>query len=204
MSDTEALKPVLIAQRNEITEYFIYERLAQLTKDPHNKDILRQISQDEYDHYEVWKKYSHTEVKPSRLKIWIYLLISRIFGLTFAVKLMERGEGQAQVTYRGISKHVPAAMDLAEDEDRHENELINMIDEERLRYVGSMVRGLNDALVELTGALAGFTLALQNTRLVATAGFILGIAASLSMAASEYLATKSEETSRSSQVSFVH
>jgi len=58
-----------------------------------------------------------------------------------------------------------------------------------------MVRGLNDALVELTGALAGFTLALQNTRVVATAGFILGIAASLSMAASEYLATKSEKTS---------
>jgi VIT1/CCC1 family predicted Fe2+/Mn2+ transporter len=56
-----------------------------------------------------------------------------------------------------------------------------------------MVLGLNDALVELTGALAGFTLALQNTRLIAMAGFITGIAASLSMGASEYLSTKSEE-----------
>jgi VIT1/CCC1 family predicted Fe2+/Mn2+ transporter len=44
----------------------------------------------------------------------------------------------------------------------------------------------------LTGALAGLTFALQNPRLVATAGFITGIAASLSMAASEYLSTKSE------------
>jgi VIT1/CCC1 family predicted Fe2+/Mn2+ transporter len=56
--------------------------------------------------------------------------------------------------------------------------------------------GLNDALVELTGALAGFTLAFRNTRLIAMAGFITGIAASLSMAASEYLSTKSEESSR--------
>jgi len=51
--------------------------------------------------------------------------------------------------------------------------------------------------VELTGTLAGLTLALQNTRLVATAGLITGIAASLSMSASEYLSTKSEESARS-------
>ena len=40
-----------------------------------------------------------------------------------------------------------------------------MLDEERLRYIGSVVLGLNDALIELTGALAGLTLALQNTQL---------------------------------------
>jgi VIT1/CCC1 family predicted Fe2+/Mn2+ transporter len=56
------------------------------------------------------------------------------------------------------------------------------------------VLGLNDALVELTGALAGFTFAFQNTRLVALTGLITGIAAALSMGASEYLSTKTEET----------
>jgi vacuolar iron transporter family protein len=56
-----------------------------------------------------------------------------------------------------------------------------------------MVLGLNDALVELTGALAGFTFAFQNTSLIALAGLITGVAASLSMGASEYLSTKSEE-----------
>ncbi len=55
---------------------------------------------------------------------------------------------------------------------------------------------INDALVELTGALAGLTLALQDTRLIAMTGAITGIAAALSMAASEYLSTKSEETAR--------
>jgi VIT1/CCC1 family predicted Fe2+/Mn2+ transporter len=57
-----------------------------------------------------------------------------------------------------------------------------MIEEERLEYVGAMILGLNDALVELSGSLAGFTLALQDSKLVAMVGMITGIAAALSMA----------------------
>ena len=71
-----------------------------------------------------------------------------------------------------------------------------MIEEERLNYVGSIVLGLNDALVELTGALAGLTFALQNGVLIATSGLITGIAASLSMAASEYLSKRAENDER--------
>ncbi|HAE59868.1 MAG TPA: rubrerythrin family protein, partial [Anaerolineae bacterium] len=85
---------------------------------------------------------------------------------------------------------------IHEDEEEHEEKLLEMLDEERLRYAGSVVLGLNDALVELTGALAGLTLALQNVQLIALSGLITGIAASLSMAASEYLSTRSEKTDK--------
>ena len=68
-----------------------------------------------------------------------------------------------------------------------------MINEERLEYMGSVVLGLNDALVEFTGALAGFTLALNDSKLIALTGSITGIAAALSMASSEYLSTKSDK-----------
>ena len=67
-----------------------------------------------------------------------------------------------------------------------------MLDEDRLQYVGSMVLGLNDALVELTGTLAGLSFALQNNKLVALSGLITGISATLSMASSEYLSARSE------------
>lgn len=194
--DTETKKTILTAQKNEITEHFIYEKLSRSVKDPHNRNILKHISSDELKHFNFWKKYTHEDVKPDKLKVWKYFLISRIFGITFGIKLMERGEEQAQVTYEKISKFVPDAKGVVKDEDEHEKQLIDLIDEERLRYVGSMVLGLNDALVELTGALAGLTLALQNTRLIAMTGLITGIAASLSMAASEYLSTKSEEDSK--------
>ena len=98
----------------------------------------------------------------------------------------------AQHGYENMQKELPEAAKMLEDERRHEKELYNMLDEERLQYVGSMVLGLNDALVELTGSLAGFTFALQNTRLIALSGLIIGISATFSMASSEFLAARSE------------
>lgn len=107
---------------------------------------------------------------------------------------MECGEKEAQQEYSQIRPSVPEINEIVRDENEHENALIQLLDEERLRYIGSIVLGLNDALVELTGALAGFTFAFQDTRLIALTGLITGIAAALSMGASEYLSTKSEKT----------
>jgi VIT1/CCC1 family predicted Fe2+/Mn2+ transporter len=109
---------------------------------------------------------------------------------------MEQGEAAVQKDYAAVSNAIPEAKKFQHEEDVHEEQLINMLDEERLRYAGSVVLGLNDALVELTGALAGLTLALQNEKLIALSGLITGIAASMSMAASEYLSTRSEDTGK--------
>ena len=109
---------------------------------------------------------------------------------------MEQGEEAAQGNYMEVAKEIPEAAKYQQEENLHEEKLIAMLDEERLQYAGSVVLGLNDALVELTGALAGLTLALQNVKLIALSGLITGIAASLSMAASEYLSTRSEETTK--------
>src|SRR5690554_1290997 len=105
---------------------------------------------------------------------------------------METGEKRSKNAYEQIYAELPEVKRIAEDEKEHEHELINLIAEERLNYVSSIVLGLNDALVELTGPLAGLTFALQNTRLIALAGLITGVAASFSMGASEYLSTKTE------------
>ncbi|MEM2739450.1 MAG: VIT1/CCC1 transporter family protein [Candidatus Bathyarchaeia archaeon] len=190
-------RAILTAQENEATEYHIYRKLAQSIGDPSNRDVLKRISDEELKHYEFWRRYTRKDVKASRLKIWVYFLISKIFGITFGVKLMERGEEKAQATYERIANYLPEAYSIVEDEDLHERELMNLIDEERLRYVSSIVLGLNDALVELIGALVGFTFALQEARLVAITGLITGVAGALSMATSEYLSTKSEADTRS-------
>lgn len=178
-------------QRNEITEHIVYQRLSQRVGGK-NGEILKKISEDELRHYNEWMEYTQTEVQPNRLLVLFYLVMARILGLTFAVKLMERNEEKAERTYAEVTKEIPEAEKILKDEMEHEKLLVDMIDEERLEYIGSMVLGLSDALVELTGALAGLTFALQNTRLVGLAGFITGISASFSMAASEYLSTKSE------------
>ena len=188
---------ILKAQKSEITEHNIYKKLSSAAKGRNNQKVLEQISRDELEHYEFWKSLTQEEVLPDKIKILFYVLISRLLGLTFGIKLMEKGEGSAQDNYSGLKYVAEQVEDIIQDEERHEKELIDLIDEERLKYVGSMVLGLNDALVELTGALAGFTLALQKTRLIAIVGLITGIAASMSMAASEYLSTKQEETEKS-------
>ena len=103
-----------------------------------------------------------------------------------------KGEENAQAEYELLAKEVEESIHIRQQEEEHEQALLGMLDEERLQYVGSMVLGLNDALVELTGSLAGFTFAMQNTRLIALSGLIIGISATFSMASSEFLAARSE------------
>jgi len=184
------------AQQNEITEHHIYLRLADREKNPENAKVLRRIASDEQRHYEVLRKHTGQEVAPNAARVRWHVFLAAVLGLTFSIKLMERGEQGAQAAYNRIADAIPEAQRIAEEENIHEAELIGLIDEERLRYVGSVVLGLNDALVELTGALAGFTLALADVRLIGMTGLITGLAASLSMAASEYLSTRSEPGGR--------
>lgn len=195
--DAEQHKSKLpIFQRNEITEYHIYRNLAKQVKSTHNREILNRIAADELRHYHDWKKYTKTDVSPCRFKILKFMFISRIFGFTFAIKLMEKGEATAQINYRHVLDVLHIPDDIISDENSHEDELIEMLDEERLRYTGSIVLGLNDALVELTAALTGLTFALQNTSLIALTGIITGLAAALSMGVSEYLSIQSETNSQ--------
>jgi vacuolar iron transporter family protein len=181
-------------QKNEITEHHIYSKLAEKVKSPENRKILSDIADDELRHYRKWQEYTRHDVEPDRFRIWKYYLISRVFGFTFGLKLLEKGEESAQESYGHLRDSIPEADAIAHNESEHEMALLGLLDEERLRYTGSMVLGLNDALMEMTGVLAGLTLALRDTRLIALAGSITGIAAALSMGASEYLATKTEKT----------
>ena len=197
MEITPKLRDQLLKfQRLEITEHHIYQRLSKIVKPESNSKILEKIAQDELRHSQNWKKYTGEEVKPDTFAIWKYTLISRLFGFTFGIKLMERGEEKAQVNYGELRQVVPNIDDWIRDENAHEQSLIEMLDEDLLQYAGSVVLGLSDALVELTGALAGLTLAFQNTNIVALSGLITGIAAAMSMASSEYLSTRSEKTAK--------
>lgn len=188
-TSASVLKDLLRFQKNEITESVVYARLADIEKNPENKRILSQISQEEGMHYQILRKHTGKDVKADYRKVFVYYWMARVLGITFTIKLMESDEKSAQGTYNAYKEYEDILL-LADDEKVHEQKLIGMINEERLSYMGSIVLGLNDALVEFTGALAGFTLALNDSKLIALTGSITGIAAALSMASSEYLSTK--------------
>ncbi|HOT63126.1 MAG TPA: VIT1/CCC1 family protein [Treponemataceae bacterium] len=173
----------------------MYQRLADRLSDRKNAEVLARMAAEEARHAARWRAVTNKDVGPDRLRVSVFFFIARFLGLTFAIKTLEKGEGQAQVGYGSILDLFPDAKAIIAEEDAHEDALIAMIDEERLKYAGSVVLGLNDALVELTGALAGFTFAFQDSRLIALTGLITGIAASFSMAASEYLSQRSDAES---------
>lgn len=187
---------ILQAQKNEITEHVIYSKLSDIAKNTKNKNILKRISGEELSHYNFWKRFTSKDVNPNMLNVFFYYYTSRFLGINFGLRLMEMGEKSAQTAYEKIKKIHPNVKDILKEEKEHEDKLLSLLDKEELTYTGSIILGLNDALVELTGALTGFTLALKETKIIAVAGLITGIAASLSMAGSEYLSAKEEETKK--------
>lgn len=191
MTDKE-LKEFLNFQQDERDAVEIYKRLGNMTKSKTNRDVLLEMSQEEYGHYDFISKYTDKQLSYNKIKVFIICLLANIFGLTFVLKLLERDEGLTASSY--ADNETLSA--FAKTEDKHEERLLNMIDERFLQYMGSIVLGLNDALVEFTGALAGYTLALGNCSMVALTGSITGIAAALSMGSSEYLSTKSDGGTR--------
>lgn len=191
----ETLQIITKMQKNEIAEHVVYHDLAKRAKGP-NSNILERISEQELKHAEIWSKYTGYMPRCPMYKRILFSTLSMVFGITFVINLMEMNENKAQETYHSIVADASESLLIYEQEQEHEKALIAMIDEERLRYISSMALGLNDALVELTGVLAGFTFALANNRLIAMAGLITGSAATLSMAASEYVSKKHDESEK--------
>jgi len=104
MSPNFDLKDKLVEiQEKEITEYAVYKKLSEMSKGK-NSEILKRISEDEHRHYNQWRKYTQIDVNVNRLSVIKYLIISKIFGLIFMMKLMEGNEEQTQATYSKILK----------------------------------------------------------------------------------------------------
>ncbi len=188
----ELRKQLLGMQRDELTGSILYANMAARQKDEQNRRVFEDISRAERGHYETWKSYTGQDVAPDRVKIALFNLLSIVLGVTFTIKLFEKGEDAGITELKRIEQELPEARTILAEEEEHEQRLMSLIDEERLHYVGSIVLGLNDALVELTGTIAGLTFALANCRLVALSGLITGVSATLSMAASNYLAQRAE------------
>jgi len=186
------MKDIYRQQQHEITEYHIYRKLAELSDNEENTSILNEIADQELEHYNIWQGITGREAEPNQRKIKKFVRLAKIFGLSFALRLMEKGEVDATTFYNSISDKYPEAIKIREDEEEHEQRLIGILNDDRLNYAGAIVLGLNDALVEFTGTLAGLTFAFGNNLIVGSTGLVMGVAASLSMAASGYLASREE------------
>jgi rubrerythrin len=113
MLSADRKRQLLGYQRNEITEHHIYLRLARIQKSPDNRRILERIAEDEKRHYEQWKRYTGEEAQVNWTKARFFFWITRVFGLTFGTKLMERGEAIAQQLYADLPAEIDQVKAIA-------------------------------------------------------------------------------------------
>lgn len=185
-------KILLRIQQSEMTEAAAYHAMADAIKDEHNREALTRVADEIASQAKALETYTNKQLAADERKVKRYARMAHIFGFTFAAKLMDRRKIKFVNHSKKLLSEMPEVEKMQADEQKRDDELFALLNEKRLSYVGAMILGMNDAIVEITGTLAGLTLAMQNTRLIALSGLITGVAATLSMAASEYLAERSD------------
>ncbi len=126
-------RQIVKAQKNEVTEYHIYKRLARDSNNKKQKNILNSIAEDELRHYKVWMKYSGKEVEPNQWDLFKFYWLIRLFGIGYGLRKMEMGERRAKINYSEIGKFVPEALKLSKEESLHEQEIFKMLESKRLK-----------------------------------------------------------------------
>ncbi|MCS7137441.1 MAG: VIT1/CCC1 family protein [Candidatus Caldarchaeum sp.] len=180
---------------NEYKDHKVYSMLAQIEKNGDRKQLLQKLADIERSHSEFWWKYA-PEHRPriSGLYLRLLAMIRVFFGVTFVVKMLENHEKKTMQKYlqmiQLLDQDNPERHSIErfiKEESELETSLVSSIDEAIVRYIGFVMLGLADAIIEVTGVQAGF-LGVTNSALVAgLAGLIVGTAASISMGAAAFL-----------------
>jgi len=183
---------------DEYADHIVYKRLAdpRVARNLEFSRILNGLADTEYRHYEFWKKYvPEFKVKTNSLRVGLVVTFRRLLGITFAVRYLERHEGDVIRSYKSVANLIPsedrAGFDeMLGDEEDHERGFSQKIETSSIQYISFVVLGLADALVEITGIHAG-SLGIYNSTVIAgLAGVIAGAAASLAMASAAFAQAK--------------
>ncbi|MCL2110284.1 VIT1/CCC1 family protein [Microgenomates group bacterium] len=180
-------------EQEEINEYGVYVALAGEIGDPHNAGVLIKMAELEKEHAEFWAERTGVMLEPQKWRVRLMVMLAKVLGLMFVLKLMERTMGVAQEKYQLLMKKVPEVVRVSADFTKHEMELLEILNEERLHFMGAIVMGLDSAFVGLIGMLAGLTLAMNDTSLISLAGLIAGISIALEAGVGEYVSKRTED-----------
>lgn len=183
---------------DEYTDSLVYKRLAESnrTRDPKLKEILTKLSEEENRHYEFWLKYaSKQKVQPNMLAVYFTIFLRFLFGVTFAVKFLEKHEEDVIRKYKSVAHLIPEADragfdSMVSDEVQHENVFLTQTEGKYIKYISFVVLGLADAIVEISGIHAGSLGIYSSTELTGLAGIVAGAAASIAMASAAYAQAK--------------
>ncbi len=182
--------------RASLRHYQIYDTLRAYEKDEHLRDLLAELARITKDEFAFWGRKGMVRGDQATRPLFVhgYVLLRRVLGVTMATHLVINRE-------RARLAHFEAyCVDCLDLDERKAVEamiarsmaLVPASEDPRYRFFSYVVLGFNDALIELTGALVGFSFALRDPKVVTVAGLISGITAAASIAASAYLEAEHE------------
>ncbi|MCX7606964.1 MAG: rubrerythrin family protein [Bacteroidia bacterium] len=185
----------------ELFNTHLYRWLSERVKSQKHRELLLDFANQEALHYDFWRRWTPETVSYSGWRFRWFQLLAWLLGTTFVLQLLERREHETISEYRRILPTLPQEaqaelLSLIEEEEKHEGELLSAVatEEPRLRYIGFIVLGLSDAIIEVTGVHAGFLGVSHNPLAAGIAGLIVGFSASISMASAAYLQAKQNPT----------
>jgi VIT1/CCC1 family predicted Fe2+/Mn2+ transporter len=202
--------------QNEMNDASLYEKISKrimhsLRKSERNEKVaekLMELSSIESAHAGFWadliRKKGRT-VPPFKMRnpgYYRYLgFLQRIFGISFLVRYLERGELEAIKEYSEyIEKESKEQWEtdqlkkILRDERDHEDVFIKMTTELKgsADRVRDAIYGMSDGLIEVLASLAGLTGVFVNNIYVAVGGIVFGASGLVSMTIGAYLSEKAK------------
>ncbi|MHA1687407.1 MAG: hypothetical protein ACTSYD_13570 [Candidatus Heimdallarchaeaceae archaeon] len=92
------------------------------------------MAEEENKHAGILRKYTKRDVQPYRWQLFWYKITFAVFGITFGMKLLEKGEDKAIEAYSTLLDQYPDIQTIITDEEQHEAYLISLINKERRLY----------------------------------------------------------------------
>lgn len=202
MSENKDLARYAKLCRNEYVAYKTYSILSRSRLvSARLRKVFEEVAKDEVAHYDFWRSLSG-ECASRVLDIiaWLNILLYFLYGATVTLKHLESGEEEAAGIYETLAKSHPELGDkiekIIEEERTHEKMIADSVEEERVKYIGSITLGISDALVELTGIYTGSLGAFDSPLAAGLTGLLAGIAASISMGVASYAQARHEGRGR--------
>ncbi len=189
---------------SERLSFQIYSKLFAIETDKKLKKKLGDLMDLDKKHMRVWQEiYSDLNI-PIKDKSYVFeaqmfVLLRRLFGRGLVLSIINSMENEKVSTLSKVFLSVPR-----EQRQKVVEYLVEELYQERilkkeswesglLTHIRDIVFGMNDGLVEVLAAVAGFTGIINSNILIAAAGTIVGLSGTISMAVGAYLSSKSEK-----------
>ncbi len=202
--------------QNELNDKRLYEKLSKrimtsFRRSERNESVakkLMELASIESTHADFWaeliKRRGKTPPQFTQKNPWYfgYLgFLQRIFGISFLIRYLERGEVDAIKEYSDyIEKESKEQWEkdqlnkILADEKDHEDAFIQMTNELKgnADKVRDAIYGMSDGLIEVLASVAGLTGVFINNIFVAVGGIVFGASGLVSMTIGSYLSERAK------------